>query len=144
MTMEQSVKDKEEYPHADLTKVIIACVYSVYNALGPGFLEAIYENALIVALKKKGLMVEQQKIWQVWYDGYCVGEYRLDLLVEGHVIVELKAVKNFMMPEVYKTQVISYLRMTKLLVGLLVNFGSNSLEIKRLQNKWEIERLRKK
>jgi len=129
----------DQYPHSDTTEKIINAVYEVYNRLGPGFLESVYENALVIALKKRGLRIERQKIYRITYEGYTIGEQRIDILVEDKVIVELKAVKEFM-PEVFKAQLISYLRLTKLLVGLLINFGSDNLEIKRLQNKYEIDK----
>lgn len=130
----------ELYPHSDITEKIISASFEVYNRLGPGFLESVYENAIIIAMKKRSLLVEKQKIYMIKYDNEIIGEYRIDLVVEGKVIVELKSISGIM-PDVYKAQLISYLRLTKLLVGLLVNFGNDEIEIKRLQNKYEIEKI---
>ena len=132
----------EQYPHSDITEKIINGVFEVYNRLGPGFLESVYENALVIALEKRGLKTEKQKIYKIIYDNKQIGEHRLDLLVENKVILELKAVRGIM-PDIYKAQVISYLRLTKLLVCLLINFGNDEIEIKRLQNKFELDKLSK-
>ena len=132
----------EEYPHSDITEEIIGAIYEVYNRLGPGFLESVYENALVIALIKRGLQVKQQKCYRIIYDNQIIGEHRLDLLINNKVIIEIKAVKGIM-PSVYKAQLISYLKLTKMLVGLLVNFGDDTIEMKRLQNKWELDRLKK-
>ena len=126
----------------DITEKIINGVFEVYNRLGPGFLESVYENALVIALEKRGLKTEKQKIYKIIYDNKQIGEHRLDLLVENKVILELKAVRGIM-PDIYKAQVISYLRLTKLLVCLLINFGNDEIEIKRLQNKFELDKLSK-
>lgn len=134
--------DNEIYPHTKITEQIISAVYEVYNRLGPGFLESIYENAMVIAIRKRGLKVEKQKLYRIMFDNQIIGEHRLDLMVEDKVIVELKAVKG-LIPGVYKAQVVSYLRLTKILVGLLINFGNDEVEIKRLQNKHEIEKQNK-
>jgi len=131
--------DDKLYPHSDITEKIISAAFEVYNRLGPGFLEAVYENAFIIALHKRGLKVVRQKIYRIVFDGQVVGEHRIDLLVENKVIVELKAV-NGLMPDVYKAQLISYLRLTNLLVGLLINFGNDEIEFRRIQNKFELEK----
>ena len=131
------------YPHTDITEKIISAAFEVYNRLGPGFLESVYENAFIVALRKRGLKVERQKMYRIIFDNQIVGEHKIDLLVESKVIIELKAVAGIM-PDVYKAQLISYLRLTRILVGLLINFGNDEIEIRRLQNKYEIEKQNKK
>ncbi|MCK5211581.1 GxxExxY protein [Candidatus Parcubacteria bacterium] len=131
--------DNEQYPHSDITEKIISAVYEVYNRLGPGFIESVYEKALVIALRKRGLKVEAQKLYRIMFDDQLIGEHRLDILVEDKVIIELKAVKGIM-PGVYVAQVVSYLRLTKILVGLLINFGNDEVEIRRLQNKYEIEK----
>lgn len=131
------------HPHSDITEKIISAAYEVYNRLGPGFLESVYENSLIIALKARGLKVEKQKIYRIIYDEQIVGEHRIDLLVENSVIVELKAVEGFM-PGICKAQCVSYMRLTKKLVTLLINFGNDEIEIRRLQNKYEIKRLSEK
>lgn len=85
----------KEYLHQDLTSKIIACFYKVYNTLGFGFLEKVYENALLIELNQCGLFVERQKPINVYYEGKLVGEYYSDLIVEKKVIIELKAAESF-------------------------------------------------
>jgi GxxExxY protein len=112
-----------------LTEQIIGCAYRVSNELGCGFLEKVYENAMVVALKKSGLKVEQQVRFEVRFDSIAVGEYIADLVVEHAVIVEIKAVKS--LDEVHEAQCINQLRVTNLPVCLLMNFAKPKLDIKR-------------
>ena len=112
------------------TEKIIACVYRVSNTLGSGFLEKVYENALAIELRNNGVKVEQQHPIKVFYDGQAVGDFAADLLVEGCVIVELKAVRTF--DDVHSAQCLNYLKATGLTICLLVNFGRPRVEIKRL------------
>ena len=114
--------------HADLTEQIIGCVYEVYNNLGSGFLEKVYENALCLELAKQGLRVESQKEIIVSYKGSQVGQYFADLIVEGLVIIELKAVEKI--ADIHEIQLKNYLKATGIEIGLLINFGSK-VEIKR-------------
>jgi GxxExxY protein len=107
--------------HADVSDAIIKSYYHVYNTLGFGFLEKVYENSLCIALRKAGLTVQQQVPITVRFDGEIVGEYFADLLIEGVIIIELKAAKAIA-PE-HETQLINYLRATGHEVGLLLNFG---------------------
>jgi len=100
--------------------------------LGAGFLEKVYENALAHELRRSRLTVEQQKGIQVLYDGVVVGEYAADLLVNGRVIVELKAVKAF--DNVHFAQCLNYLKATGMEACLLINFGTPKIEIKRFVN----------
>jgi len=104
----------------DLTNKIIESFYQVYNTLGYGFLEKVYENSLVLELNKKGLKVESQKNIKVYYDGFEVGDYYADLLVEDLVIVELKAAENIC--EAHEAQLINYLKATDVEVGLILNF----------------------
>jgi len=122
----------EEEGLNELTGKIIRCAFAVSNALGAGFLEKVYENALAHELGKAGLAVEQQKGMQVVYDGVVVGEYVADLVVNGRVIVELKAVKAF--DNVHFAQCLNYLKATGTEVCLLINFGVPKVEIKRFIN----------
>jgi GxxExxY protein len=114
--------------HEELTDAIIKTFYEVYNELGYGFLEKVYQNSLYLELKNKGYKVEAQKKILVYYKGIEVGEYYADLLVEDVIIIELKAadciVKDF------ENQIINYLRGTDCEVGLLLNFGKKP-EFKR-------------
>jgi GxxExxY protein len=107
--------------HKELTSEIINAFYTVYNSLGYGFLEKVYENALIHELNQRDLRVQQQKPIKVYYDDVVAGEYFADLLVENKVIVELKAAKAI--SEGHKAQLINYLKATGIEVGLILNFG---------------------
>ena len=109
-----------KYPHSDITERIIACAISVHRSLHAGYLEGIYENALVHELSKQGLGVERQKTFPVYYDGVCVGEHRADLLVEGKVVVELKAASDI--TDQHVAQVMSTMKAAKMKVGLLMNF----------------------
>lgn len=117
-----------EAKHAHLTKKIIGAFYAVYNSLGYGFLERVYENALMIELTKLGLCVEQQKSITVYYAGKPVGEYFVDIVVDNAVIVELKAVRQLV--DDHEAQLLNYLKATTMEVGLLLNFGPTP-EIKR-------------
>ena len=113
-----------------LTEKIIACCFKVHNELGPGFAEKIYHKALMITFENAGLTYEAEKTFDVFFQEKKVGAFRLDLLVEGKVIVELKALTGNV-PEVFKYQVLSYLKASGLHVGLLINFGNKSCHIKR-------------
>ena len=119
----------ERLLYSNLTRSIIGCAFEVINDLGHGFLEAVYENALMVALEDKGLSAESQKSIGVRFRGRPVGIYYADLIVEDKVLVELKAVSN-LAPE-HSAQVINYLNATGIKVGLLINFGNPRLQYKR-------------
>ena len=113
-----------------LTEKIIACCFRVHNELGPGFAEKIYHKALMIAFEDADLAYEAEKTFNVFFQDKKVGSFRLDLLVEGKVIVEIKALTGNV-PEVFKYQVLSYLKASGLHVGLLINFGNKSCHIKR-------------
>lgn len=115
----------DDYPHKDLTERIIGCAINVHRALGPGFLESVYENALAHELNKNGLQVERQVATQIVYDDVVCGEHRLDMLVEGQVIVELKHVDG--LHDKHLAQVISTLKAFGVQVGLLINFNEAKL-----------------
>ncbi len=110
-----------ELLHKDLTDRILKTFYDVYNELGYGFLEKVYQNSLYLELKARGLYVEAQKQIKVNYKGTEVGEYYADLVVDEKIILELKAVEHIV-PE-FESQLINYLRGTDKEVGLLLNFG---------------------
>lgn len=118
------------YPYSKITAGIIKCAIEVHQILGPGFVENIYENALICELKKNGLRVERQKSVDVRYKGEHVGEHRLDLLVEEAVIVENKTVTE--LSDNHFAQVLSYLKATEKKIALLLNFADTRLQVKRL------------
>jgi GxxExxY protein len=117
-----------EYLYQELTSKIISCFYKVYNALGFGFLEKVYENALLIELTKTGLFVERQKPRKVHYEDKLVGEYFADLIVENKIIIELKASESLI--EEHELQLINYLKATDIELGLLLNFGKKP-EIRR-------------
>ena len=115
-----------------ISEKIIGSSYTVINTLGAGFLEKVYENALLIELKKSNLGVEQQKQVQVFYNGFVVGEYYIDLLVENGVLIELKNTDEFY-PK-HQAQLMNYLKACDLRLGLLLNFGNPKLRIKRIVN----------
>jgi GxxExxY protein len=112
----------------DLIKKVIGVAYKVHNTLGAGFLEKIYEKALLIELHKLGLEVEEQYPIPVYYEEIKIGDYYADLLIDNCLIVELKAVENLSVA--HERQLINYLSATKVDDGLLINFGS-SVQIKR-------------
>jgi len=111
----------EEFLHRELTEQIIKAFYRVYNTLGYGFLEKVYENALVLELMAGGLRVEQQKRLQVYYENHVVGDYFADLVVEDLVIIELKVADALTLA--HEAQLLNYLKATSVEVGLLFNFG---------------------
>jgi GxxExxY protein len=113
-----------------ITEKIIGCAYTIGNSLGCGFLEKVYENALMIELTKAGLSVEQQHPITVTYDGHSIGEYVADIVVEGRVIIEVKAVRSI--EDIHIAQCLNYLKATGLKVCLLINFGKTRVEVKRL------------
>ena len=128
----------EPQMHADerrlnqITEKVIGCAYEVGNQLGCGFLEKIYQNAMLVELTRCGLAAQAQAPIQVHYKGAIIGEYVADLLVERQVIVELKAIKDF--DDIHTAQCINYLKATGLRICLLINFGKSRVEVKRIVN----------
>jgi len=122
------IKERMRMLHSEITEKIIKAFFKVYNTLGYGFLEKVYENALIIELKKMGFHISQQYNIKVYYDGKIVGDYFTDIIVDNNVIVELKAAEG--LREEHKTQLINYLKATDKEVGLLLNFGKTP-EFKR-------------
>ncbi|MDQ7798850.1 MAG: GxxExxY protein [Candidatus Edwardsbacteria bacterium] len=120
--------DSQNYKYSELTDKILKAFYKVYNALGYGFLEKVYENAMMIELKSEGLEATFQSPIKVIYDNQTIGEYFADILVENKVIVEIKAGKCFALE--HEAQLLNYLKATEIEVGLLLNFGIKP-EIKR-------------
>lgn len=118
----------DNYKHTELTERIIKSFYKVYNVLGYGFLEKVYENALIIELEKNGMKAIAQSAIDVYYEEEKVGIYFADIIVENKVIIELKACEE--MALAHEAQLTNYLRATKIEVGLLLNFGKKP-ELKR-------------
>jgi GxxExxY protein len=109
------------YLHQNLTEKIIKAFYNVYNALGFGFLEKVYENAMMIELQSMNLRCDKQQQLDVFFKNQKVGEYYADIIVEGKVILELKAAET-LIPE-HQAQLLNYLKATEIEVGLLLNFG---------------------
>ena len=114
--------------HQKLTAKIIECAFKVHNTLGFGFLEVIYQNALLIELLKAGLQAEKERKIQVYYETQLVGDFMADIIVENKVILELKSVKD--LHPAHEAQLTNYLKATGIEVGLLINFGEK-VEIKR-------------
>jgi GxxExxY protein len=110
-----------ELLHKDITDKVIKAFYKVYNVLGTGFLEKVYENAMAIELRTMGLVVERQKLMKVYYGQHSVGDYFADIVVNGVVIVELKAAASIC--DAHLSQLNNYLKATEIEVGLLLNFG---------------------
>lgn len=115
-----------------LSSKVIAAALAVHRTLGPGFLESIYQNAMCVALTNRSIEFETQKTVQIEFEGADVGIHKLDLIAGQEIVVELKAVKEIV--EVHRNQLLSYLKAADLRVGLLINFNSSPLFIKRVVN----------
>jgi GxxExxY protein len=119
----------EKLKYADITEKIIGVYFSVYNELGFGFLESVYQSAMEVALTEQGFDVGQQVAIPVWFHNRQIGDYRADLVVDGCVLLELKAAKS--LESAHEAQLLNYLRATQFEVGLLLNFGPKP-EFKRM------------
>ncbi|WP_294478000.1 GxxExxY protein [uncultured Bacteroides sp.] len=113
----------------DLIKTIIQCAYNVRTHLAAGFLETVYQKALVIELKEKGIDAEAEFPISVYYKNIIVGEFRADIIVEKKVIIELKAVQH--LSSIHETQLVNYLTATNTDHGLLINFGGEHIEIKR-------------
>jgi GxxExxY protein len=119
-----------EMANFDITSTILHSCFEVINELGTGFLESVYKNALVISLREKGKFVEIEKNYEIYFKNERIGFYRADIVVEGSVIVELKCCKS-LSPE-NQAQLINYLKAANVATGLLVNFGNQKLEYKRL------------
>ena len=112
-----------------VTETIIGCAYRVYNKMGFGFLESVYEKCLLIELRKAGLNAESQKAITVYYEDKIVGEFVADIIVDDTIILELKSVRRII--KAHEVQLVNYLVATGKPVGLLLNFGESKVEIKR-------------
>ena len=126
----KDVRKKIRFP--ELSYKIMEAVFEVHNQLGPGFTENIYEAALVRELVDRRIQCEHQKSIKIRYKGKHLGTYRLDLVVDGKIILELKAMKS--LERVHKQQLKSYLKASKLTLGILINFGSEKVEFHRIVN----------
>ena len=118
-----------EYKHQEITGQIINAAHTVHNTLGYGFLEKVYHNALTIELRKRDFFVEAEKAILVKYEQQIAGEYFADIVVNGKVIVEVKAADKY--NSVFEAQLLNYLKATGLSVGLIINFGP-SVQVKRM------------
>jgi len=115
--------------YAELTEKIIGLAFKVYNKMGFGFLESVYEKSLLIEFRKAGIKAESQKPITVYYDGEVVGEFEADIFVEDTIIIELKSVRQI--AKAHEVQLVNYLVATGKDVGLLLNFGETKVEVKR-------------
>jgi GxxExxY protein len=115
--------------HKEITEKIIGCAYRVYNKMGFGFLESVYEKCFLIELRKAGLRAIAQQAITVLYDGEIVGEFVADIVVEDTIILELKSVRRLV--KAHEMQLVNYLVATGKPVGLLLNFGEMKVEVKR-------------
>jgi len=121
---------EKDLKHNELTRAVIGAAMEVHSNLGPGFLESVYEAALAIELNLRNVLYERQKAIPVMYKGEKAKDFFCDFLIDGKVLVELKAIQ--IMTEIEEAQVLNYLKVTGLQVGLLINFGQRSLKYKRL------------
>lgn len=133
---------KEEYKYSAITEKIIGCAMKVHNTLGNGFQEVIYQRALAIELEKAGIEFAREVEMPIHYDGREIGTRRVDFLVDGKIMVELKAITG--LEDVHIAQGLNYLEAYDLEIGLLINFGAKKLQFKRLTNerKAQLQRLR--
>jgi GxxExxY protein len=122
---------KHDLPHSDITEKVIQHAFEVYKTLGPGFDEDTYKKALVLELQTGGMMYETERMVKVYYKNHIVNEYRLDLLVQHNVVVDVICSKEILNVDIKRMK--SHLMATKLDVGLLLNFGGSQLEIKRVK-----------
>lgn len=115
--------------YKDVTEVIIGCAYRVYNKIGFGFLESVYEKCLLIELREAGLDAESQKTITIYYDGEIVGEFVADIIINDTIILELKSVRRVI--RAHEVQMVNYLVATGKPIGLILNFGERKVEVKR-------------
>lgn len=120
----------EKYPESELTGKIIGCCMEVHRILGNGFQEVIYQRALALEMNQKKISYSREHEMEIFYKGESIGTRRVDFFVEGKIMVELKAIIK--LEDVYLAQAINYLEAYKMDIGLLINFGSRSLEFKKV------------
>ena len=121
--------ERSKMEHEGLTEKIIGCAYRVYNKMGFGFLESVYEKCLMIELTKMGLFAESQVPIHVEYEGESVGEFVADMIVEDLVILELKSVRSIV--RAHEIQLVNYLTATRKEIGLILNFSEEKVEVKR-------------
>jgi len=127
-----NITNKENIIYKDLSFRIMEAIFEVRNVLGPGYSENIYESALAKEFKERKINYERQRLIEVYYKGEKIGEYRLDMVVEEMIILELKAVSE--LNEIFESQLLSYLKATGMKLGILINFGAKEVKFKRIVN----------
>ena len=132
MIRKRKRKEKGRMKHEELTHKIIGCAMEVHNHLGNGFQEVVYQRALSIEMNLQGLAHEREKEMPLQYKGYNIGSRRVDFFVEEKVMVEIKAIIH--LEDVHLAQAMNYLEAYNMEIGLLVNFGSKSLDFKRVHN----------
>lgn len=115
-----------------ITEKVIGCAFKVSNTLGAGFLEKVYQNAMMIELSQSGLQPVKEKAIIITYKDEIVGQYYADILVNNKIIVEIKAVSE--LSNIHQAQLLNYLKATHLHLGLLINFGNSKVQIKRMVN----------
>jgi GxxExxY protein len=120
----------------EITRKIISAAYAVYKQLGFGFLASVYKKAMLIELAKSGLKTEEEKPLQVHYDGQVVGDFFVDLFVDDHVVIELKSVQH--LSKEHEAQLVNYLKGLQRDIGLLINFGSTGVEVKRKFREYKV------
>ena len=130
-----TTEQEERFSHSELTGKILGCCFEVMKELGPGFLEKVYKNALLMVMRQIGLKVDTERSYNVIFREKVIGRYVADLVVNDSVIVELKCCENLVRE--HQAQLFNYLKVSGLSVGLLVNFRHRKLDWKRLQSNEE-------
>ena len=130
------MRKEKNLPYEELTSNILACCFEVMKELGPGFLEGVYKNALLIVMRQKGLQVETEQRFEVMFREKIIGRYIADLVVDSAVIVELKCCEH--LAREHQAQLFNYLKVAQLPIGLLVNFRRRHLDWKRLQSNEDI------
>ncbi len=124
-----TIMNTRGFDHEDLTEKIIGCCFKVYNKLGFGYLESVYEKSLMIELRKSGIAAEFQKPIKVKYEDVVVGDFMADIFAENQIIVELKSIRQ--LSKIHEMQLVNYLVSTGMDIGLLINFGEERVEVKR-------------
>lgn len=137
---ESSANSESKLLHAELTERVIGRYYDPYNEAGHGFLESVYRNCMCIALRNEGLSARREVPTPVYFRGSDVGEFKADLVVEGRVLVELKAVQN--LDRSHEAQMMNYLCGTQLEIGLLFNFGAHKPQFRRFAFAYENKKIR--
>lgn len=119
----------KKFLYKELSYEIIGCFYEIYNKIGSGFKENIYQRALLIELDKRKILFERERKFPIYYEGKKIGIYQPDFVIDSKIIVEIKSLP--FMPELFEDQLLNYLKVAKLKLGFLVNFGNNKIEIKR-------------